>query len=149
MRVGYNAAAALIEQMEREGVVSGPDHLGRRAVLEGSLKGEVAKALHAVGAKVIPYVSNGSAQISIPIELPEEHRAPDDRLRLLVERIERLEEEKKGIGDDIKDVYNEAKATGYDSKVTRQIVRLRKMKPDDRREMEAILELYKCALGMA
>ncbi|KUR77253.1 DUF2312 domain-containing protein [Novosphingobium sp. Fuku2-ISO-50] len=74
--------------------------------------------------------------------------AADDRLRLLIERIERLEEEKKGIGDDIKDVYAEAKATGYDAKIIRQIVRLRKMKPDDRREMEAILETYKNALGI-
>ncbi|MDF8333569.1 DUF2312 domain-containing protein [Novosphingobium cyanobacteriorum] len=72
----------------------------------------------------------------------------DDRLRLLIERIERLEEEKKGIGDDIKDVYGEAKATGYDAKIMRQIVRLRKMKPDDRREMEAVLETYKNALGI-
>ncbi|MBB4614755.1 DUF2312 domain-containing protein [Novosphingobium taihuense] len=72
----------------------------------------------------------------------------DDRLRLLIERIERLEEEKKGIGDDIKDVYSEAKSTGYDAKIMRQIVRLRKMKPDDRREMEAVLETYKNALGI-
>lgn len=72
----------------------------------------------------------------------------DDRLRLLIERIERLEEEKKGIGDDVKDVYSEAKATGYDAKIMRQIVRLRKMKPDDRRAMDAILEVYKTALGM-
>ena len=72
----------------------------------------------------------------------------DDRLRLLIERIERLEEEKKGIGDDIKDVYGEAKATGYDAKIMRQIVRLRKLKPDDRREMEAILDMYKNALGL-
>lgn len=72
----------------------------------------------------------------------------DDRLRLLIERIERIEEEKKGIGDDIKDVYAEGKATGYDPKIMRQIVRLRKMKPDDRREMEAILETYLNALGM-
>jgi len=74
--------------------------------------------------------------------------AADDRLRLLIERIERLEEEKKGIGDDVKDVYNEGKAVGYDTKIMRQIVRLRKMKPDDRREMEAVLELYKTALGV-
>lgn len=74
--------------------------------------------------------------------------AADDRLRLLIERIERLEEEKKGIGEDIKDVYAEAKAVGYDAKIMRQIVRLRKMKPDDRREMEAILDTYKNALGL-
>ncbi|MEO6387636.1 MAG: DUF2312 domain-containing protein [Croceibacterium sp.] len=74
--------------------------------------------------------------------------ATDDRLRLLIERVERLEEEKKGIADDIRDVYAEAKAVGYDSKIMRQIVRLRKMKPDDRAEMEAILDVYKAALGL-
>ena len=71
-----------------------------------------------------------------------------DQLRLLIERIERLEEEKKGIGDDIKDVYLEAKATGYDPKIMRQIVRLRKMQPHDRQEMEAILQTDLSALGM-
>lgn len=71
-----------------------------------------------------------------------------DELRLLIERIERLEEEKKGIADDVKDVYAEAKATGYDTKIMRQIVRLRKMPVQDRREMEAILETYLAALGM-
>lgn len=63
-----------------------------------------------------------------------------DQLRLLIERIERLEEEKKGISDDVKDVYLEAKATGYDAKIMRQIIRLRKMQPHDRQEMEAILQ---------
>lgn len=72
----------------------------------------------------------------------------DDRLRLLIERVERLEEEKKGIADDIRDVYSEAKAVGYDNKIMRQIVRLRKMAPDDRREMETVLDLYKAALGI-
>ncbi len=72
----------------------------------------------------------------------------DDRLRLLIERIERLEEEKKGIADDIRDVYSEAKAVGYDGKIMRQIVRLRKMKPDDRAEMEMVLDTYKAALGL-
>ena len=74
--------------------------------------------------------------------------ATDDRLRLLIERVERLEEEKKGIADDIKDVYGEAKAVGYDAKIMRQIVRLRKMNADDRAEMETILDLYKAALGL-
>lgn len=74
--------------------------------------------------------------------------ATDDRLRLLIERVERLEEEKKGIADDIRDVYAEAKAVGYDTKIMRQIVRLRKMKPDDRAEMEMVLETYKAALGL-
>ena len=72
-----------------------------------------------------------------------------DQLRLFIERIERLEEEKKGIADDIRDVYSEAKNNGYDAKIMRQIVRLRKMTNDDRAEMEAVLETYKSALGLA
>ena len=74
--------------------------------------------------------------------------ATDDRLRLLIERIERLEEEKKGVADDVRDAYAEGKAVGYDTKMMRQVVRLRKMKPDDRREMEMLLETYKAALGI-
>lgn len=75
-------------------------------------------------------------------------RATDDRLRLLIERIERLDEEKKGISDDIKDVFAEAKGVGYDVKVMREVIKLRKLAPDDRREREAILDLYKAALGI-
>ena len=80
--------------------------------------------------------------------MADEAQSTDDRLRLLIERIERLEEEKKGIADDIRDVYMEAKAVGYDPKIMRQIVRLRKMKPDDRSEMEMLLDTYKAALGL-
>lgn len=71
-----------------------------------------------------------------------------DQLRLLIERIERLEEEKKGIADDIKDVYGEAKSTGFDVKTIRSIVRLRKMEKHHREEAEALLETYKAALGL-
>ena len=71
-----------------------------------------------------------------------------DQLRLFIERIERLEEEKKGIADDIRDVYAEAKSNGYDVKIMRQIVRLRKMETHDRQEMDAILETYRSALNL-
>jgi uncharacterized protein (UPF0335 family) len=71
-----------------------------------------------------------------------------EQLRLLIERIERLEEEKKGIADDIKDVYAEAKSTGYDTKTMRAIVRLRKMEKHARDEAEALLDTYKAALGL-
>ena len=71
-----------------------------------------------------------------------------DQLRLFIERIERLEEEKKGVADDIKDVYAEAKANGYDSKIMRQIVRLRKMEKRARDEQDALLETYRNALGL-
>jgi uncharacterized protein (UPF0335 family) len=71
-----------------------------------------------------------------------------DQLKAVVERVERLEEEKKAIADDIKDVYAEAKAHGFDVKALRTIVRLRKQDTDERKEQEAILETYMHALGM-
>ena len=71
-----------------------------------------------------------------------------DQLRLFIERIERLEDEKKGIADDIRDVYAEMKATGFDVKTTREIVRLRKMEKNARDERDALLETYRAALGM-
>ena len=71
-----------------------------------------------------------------------------DRLRLLIERVERLEEEKKGIGEDIKDVYGEAKAVGFDAKTMKKIVALRKKDADTRREEAALLDLYASAIGL-
>ena len=76
------------------------------------------------------------------------HNSGDDRLRLLIERISNLEDEKKGIAEDIRDVYAEGKAVGYDTKIMRKAYQLWKMKPDDRREQQTILELYAHALGM-
>ena len=72
-----------------------------------------------------------------------------DQLRAFVERIERLEEEKKALSEDISDIYSEAKGNGYDVKVMRQVVRMRKQDSNERQEMEAILDLYLHALGMA
>ncbi|TXL69792.1 DUF2312 domain-containing protein [Vineibacter terrae] len=71
-----------------------------------------------------------------------------DRLKSFVERIEKLEEEKKAIGADIRDVYSEAKGTGFDVKAMRQIVKLRKMDSAERDEQETLLDVYKQALGM-
>ena len=76
------------------------------------------------------------------------HRFAKDHLKAFVERIERLEEEKKALSDDIKDVYAEAKGNGFDVKALRQVVRLRKQDVDERKEQEAILETYLQALGM-
>ena len=75
-------------------------------------------------------------------------RSAKDHLKAFVERIERLEEEKKTIADDIRDVYAEAKGNGFDVKALRTIVRLRKQDADERREQETILETYMHALGM-
>ena len=71
------------------------------------------------------------------------------QLRAFIERIERLEEEKKTIADDIKEVYAEMKGTGFDTKAVRAIIRLRKQDQAERQEAEAILDLYMAALGMA
>lgn len=71
-----------------------------------------------------------------------------DQLRLFIERIERLEEEKKGMSDDIRDVYLEAKSSGFDGKTMRTIVRLRKMEKNARDEQDALLETYRNALGL-
>ncbi|WP_332712320.1 DUF2312 domain-containing protein [Pelagibacterium mangrovi] len=78
-----------------------------------------------------------------------DHGIARDQLRAFIERIERLEEEKKAIADDIKEVYAEAKGSGFDTKVMRTIVRIRKQDRNERAEQEAILDLYLHALGMA
>ena len=72
-----------------------------------------------------------------------------DQLRLFIERIERLEEEKKGIADDVKDVYAEAKANGYDTKTMRKVVALRRLETHARQEADALLETYRSALGLS
>jgi uncharacterized protein (UPF0335 family) len=75
-------------------------------------------------------------------------RFATDQLKAIIERIEHLEEEKKAISDDIRDVYAEAKGNGFDVKVLRTVVRLRKQDKTERAEQEAILEVYLQALGM-
>ncbi|MGL4641098.1 MAG: DUF2312 domain-containing protein [Shewanella sp.] len=71
-----------------------------------------------------------------------------EQLRLLIERIERMNEEKKGIQEDIRDIYNEAKAHGYDTKIIRAVIRLRAMEDNDRAEYQAVLDTYLTALGL-
>jgi uncharacterized protein (UPF0335 family) len=76
-------------------------------------------------------------------------RFAKDQIKALVERIERLEEEKKAIADDIRDVYAEAKGNGFDVKALRAVIRLRKQDKDERAEFDAVLDTYLVALGMA
>ena len=71
-----------------------------------------------------------------------------DQLRLFIERIERLEEEKKAIADDVRDVYSEAKSNGYCTKTMRKVIALRRMEAHDRQEADALIETYRTALGL-
>ena len=72
-----------------------------------------------------------------------------DQLRLFIERIERLEEEKKTIADDVRDVYSEAKSNGYCTKTMRKVIALRRMEAHDRQEADALIETYRSALGLS
>ena len=80
--------------------------------------------------------------------MPDVGGIAGDRLKSFIERIERLEEEKKALADDIKEVYAEAKGTGFDTKIMRQVIRLRRMDKDDLDEQDALIDIYKRALGM-
>jgi len=80
--------------------------------------------------------------------MSDAHGVARDQLRSYIERIERLEEEKKTIGDDIKDVYGEAKSMGFDTKILRKVIAIRKQDQNERMEQEAILDTYLHALGM-
>lgn len=80
--------------------------------------------------------------------MTDAHGIARDQLRVFIERIERLEEEKKTIADDIKDVYAEAKGTGFDTKILKKVISLRKMDERERQEFEAVLDTYLAALGM-
>ncbi len=80
--------------------------------------------------------------------MPDVGGIAGDRLKSFIERIERLEEERKTLSDDIKEVYAEAKGTGFDTKIMRQLIRLRRMDKDDLDEQESLIDVYKRALGM-
>lgn len=80
--------------------------------------------------------------------MPDVGGIAGERLKSFIERIERLEEEKKALAEDIKEVYAEAKGSGFDTKIMRQVIRLRRMDKDDLDEQETLLDVYKRALGM-
>lgn len=99
----------------------------------------------------VPPVRKGkraSAAAREPMKAINTDNVSAEQLRLLIERIERLEEEKQGISDDIKDVYAEAKSTGFDAKTMRTIIQLRRMEKHHRDEAEMMIETYKQCLGL-
>jgi uncharacterized protein (UPF0335 family) len=129
-------------------------YLASRAAGDTMLTACVESGIGVVEARLIEAeIARGTIVLPDPTPEPKEPAMAEgtiaaDELRLLIERVERLECEKKALQDDIKDVYGEAKARGYDTKTMRAIVRLRKMETQARQEAEALLETYKAALGM-
>ncbi len=150
LKIGYVTAAKLIDAMEEAGVISEANHVGKRKVIvKPDNQDNVADILIEEEANRI------DEEKSLKPDLPGIGHNSDNvketssaRLKSFIERIERLEEEKAALAEDIKEIYGEAKAVGYDTKTIRKIVRLRKTNVEKRREEEELLELYKAALGM-
>jgi len=172
LQIGYNRAATVIEQLEAAGIVGAASALGTRTVLfkdvehfekavllvekceevGASIGVEPEKVLDA--AKAAAGVGHNSGKKSADFKDRQETTAQDtggvsgQRLKAFIERVERLEEEKAGIAEDIKDIMAEAKGTGFDTKTMRKVIRLRKMDKQKRNEEEEMLELYKSAIGL-
>ncbi|SIO36739.1 Uncharacterized conserved protein, UPF0335 family [Rhodovulum sp. ES.010] len=149
--IGYARASALMEALEAEGVVTAANHVGKREVAVDELPGAFRVA-EGIGAMVGAAASNGRAPMKETAEDAEVregvYRVAADELRSFCERFERLEAEKKDIADQMKEVMAEAKARGYDTKVLRKVIALRKRDRDDIAEEEAVLQLYREALGV-
>jgi uncharacterized protein (UPF0335 family) len=96
----------------------------------------------------LEFVEQSMAQAAQALEQDQATNISGERLKSFISRIEKLEEDKAAVGEDLKEVYAEAKGVGFDTKIIRQIVRLRKIEIEKRRETEELLDLYKAAIGM-
>jgi len=145
LSIGYNRAARIIEALEALGVVSASDHVGKREVLVETVP-PALKAADSAKQSVRPPMKETSADRDVR---DKAYRVTADELRSYIERFERLDAEKRDISDQQKEVMAEAKARGYDTKVIRKVIALRKRDANDVAEEEAVLGMYKEALGMA
>lgn len=137
LQIGFNAASTLMEALEVAGVVSSPDHTGRREVL--------ASKPEPRGAGSAPIVNASDAAFDASPDVLTS--AAQGRLRTIIERLERLEEDKAAVLADMKEVFAEAKGEGYDVKILRKVIRIRKQDKAKRQEEDSILDLYLSALG--
>lgn len=174
LAIGYNKAASLIARMEEMAIVSAPDHVGKRSInapddlraalnirkevmdIAGDEKGRIMLDAIVQGMKTAD-AARRKSQGKPPMKPDPQFDAAADNsyrvtaaeLRQFIERIERLDAEKKDLAEQQKEVFAESKARGYDTKVMRKVIALRKRDKDDIAEEEAVLEMYKEALGMA
>lgn len=174
LQLGYNAAVRLIERMEEMAIVSKPNHVGKREVRQPDdiraalnirkeiidIAGEDAGTtlLKAIVADLeAANTSHRRAKGTPPMkhdpdfakQNTDAYSVTAEELRQFIERAEQLEAEKKDLSEQIKEVFAEAKGRGYDTKILRKVIALRKRKPDEVAEEDAVLEVYKAALGMA
>ncbi len=144
LAIGYNKAAGIVEALEALGVVTASDHVGHREVVAT----EVPKELELASAAQ-KMVSRPMKETEADVEVRDKaYRVTANELRSFVERVERLDAEKKDIADQQKEVMAEARSRGYDVKILRKVVALRKREADDIAEEEAVLDMYREALGM-
>lgn len=170
LKIGYNRAARIMEQLEDKGIVTACDEVGKRTITDKGKKSlEVANKIMDVSQQTgmppdkvlkkaekaagITHDANDTPHSSVTKaaikgDAKDVGGVAGTRLLSFVDRIERLEEEKAALMEDIKEVYAEAKGVGYDVKVMRKLIALRKMDTEKRREQEEILDLYKAAIGM-
>lgn len=155
--IGYNKAAELMEHLEAVGIVSKADHAGKRSILPPTTLtitaadgGQATGTLAEIGAALAMIEADTPPPPSPPAagHNSDPYAVTADELRQFIERTEQLEAERKDVAEQIKEVMAEAKGRGYDTKALRKILALRKKKPDELAEEEAVLEVYKAALGM-
>jgi len=161
MHLGYNAAARLIERMEDDQIVSKANHAGKRTVIktapeptisisrpDGTMTPPVPMSVMKAAVEKVTRGPHADTASQFPAVNDHNYAFAADELRQFIERFEQLESEKRDISDQQKELMSDAKGRGYDTKIMRKIVALRKRKPDDIAEEEAVLDMYKSALGM-
>ncbi len=147
LAIGHNRAHRLIDAMEELGYITDADSVGHREVLINELPPTIQNAMKAneIAGKAPSPMKNTPADREVS---DRAYRVTADELRQFIERWEHLDAEKKEIADQQMEVMAEAKARGYDTKIIRKVIALRKRDADDVAEEEAVLEMYKEALGM-